>query len=92
LVLSRASQAAFAVIVNAGVDLWFAFLARKHFENHSSALHARKEVTPEADLACPPFPAVNPEATVKFVAAPYSVASPKEGTELHVVFPVTKTV
>jgi hypothetical protein len=40
-VVSRASQAAFAVIVNASVDLWFAFLARKHFENHSSTLHPR---------------------------------------------------
>jgi hypothetical protein len=33
-VLSRASQAAFAVIVNASVDLLFAFSGGKHFVDH----------------------------------------------------------
>jgi hypothetical protein len=86
-VLSRASQSAFAVIVNASVDLWPAFNGGKHFENHSSALHARKAFVFTARPAtdCPP---VNPDETVKFIVAFEVLASLKVGTELHIAVPL----
>jgi hypothetical protein len=80
-VLSRASQSAFAVIVNASVDLLFAFNGGKHFVNHSSALHARK--APEAvEFAIPAFATVGvADVVIKFVAAVVSVALTKAGTD-----------
>jgi hypothetical protein len=83
-VVSRASQSAFAVIVNASVDLLIAFLARKHFVNHSSALHARYALVLAARPIAP-LPAVNPEATVKFTLELSVVAVANDGTDEQVV-------
>jgi hypothetical protein len=84
-VISRASQAAFAIIVNASVDLLFAFNDGEHFVNHSSTLHARNAFALAA-LICPPKPVVSPEATVRLTEAQSIVEIPKAGTELHAGF------
>jgi hypothetical protein len=87
-ILSRAGKAAFAVIVNASVDLrvfWVTF--RKHFENHNSALQARKAVvTPDALLKEHPRPTVKPDATRASMLIISVVALAKAGTTLQVVF------
>jgi hypothetical protein len=72
-------QAAFAIIVNAGVDLLFAFNGGQAFVNHNSALHARNVVALTA-LPNPPLPTVKPDATVNFDDALLSDAVEKIGT------------
>ena len=77
-----ASQTAFTIVINTGVDLWFAFNGGKHFENHSSALHARK-LADESDRIKAPKPIVPPEAIVPCIPDPNKVSELKVGTALQ---------
>jgi hypothetical protein len=85
-VFSSASQTAQAIIVDSGVNLLLPFNQRKHFVNHSSALHARKalEFTDLPVVACP---AVKPEATTKRVLAQKTSAESKTGTDVQFTAP-----